>query len=150
MTTSFLSKKAAADNKKWHVIDATNIPLGRLASEAASLLRGKNKTNFTPHVDCGDFVIILNAPKIKLTGSKLDKKLYRHHSGYIGGLKTETARDRLARVPEKMIADAVWGMLPKGSLGRKILKNLKVYAGSDHPHSAQAPEEYKLKYVEAA
>ena len=150
MTTNFQTKKDAAESRKWHTIDATDIPLGRLASEAASLLRGKHKPSFTPHVDGGDFVVVVNASKIKLTGAKLDNKVYRHHTGYVGGLKSETARHLLERSPEQMIEKAVWGMLPKGPLGRQIVKKLKVYAGAEHPHVAQNPEEYKLKYVAAA
>lgn len=126
--------------RRWYVIDAKDAVLGRLAVKIATFLRGKNKPIFTPNVDTGDFIIVINADKVKLTGNKLDQKIYYRHSGYPGGLKSETARELLSRHPEKLITDAVWGMLPKGRLGRDLLKKLKVYRGSEHPHSAQKPE----------
>lgn len=125
---------------KWYVADAKNAVLGRLAVKIAVCLRGKNKPVFTPNVDTGDFVIVVNAEKIKVTGKKIDDKIYYHHSGYPGGLKAETLKERLARKPEKVITGAVWGMLPKTRLGRAMLKKLKVYRGSEHPHLAQKPE----------
>ncbi len=138
MRTLF-AKKGEID-RKWYIIDAKDVVLGRLAAKVATFLRGKSKPVFTPNVDTGDFVIVINADKVKLTGNKLDKKIYYSHSGYPGGLKSETAREFLNRCPEKMITKAVWGMLPKGRLGRAMLKKLKVYKGSEHPHAAQKPE----------
>lgn len=135
-----LFAKKGEIERKWYVIDAKDAVLGRLAVKMATFLRGKNKPIFTPNVDTGDFIIVINADKVKLTGNKLDKKIYYRHSGYPGGLKSETARELLSRYPEKLITDAVWGMLPKGRLGRDLLKKLKVYRGSEHPHSAQKPE----------
>ena len=126
--------------RKWYLVDAQDAILGRLAVKIANHLRGKNKPIFTPHADTGDFVVVINAEKVRLTGKKLDQKVYYSHSGYPGGIKAETARERLKRVPEKVITDAVWGMLPKGRLGRSMIKKLKVYRGPDHPHEAQKPE----------
>ncbi|GAB4480566.1 MAG: 50S ribosomal protein L13 [Anaerolineae bacterium] len=126
--------------RKWYVVDADGKTLGRLASEIASILRGKHKPYFTPHVDCGDFVIVVNAEKIHVTGRRMDQKMYYQHSGYPGGLKSETLRSRLARKPETVIRQAVRLMLPKNTLGRQMLKKLKVYAGPEHPHAAQQPE----------
>lgn len=125
---------------KWHVIDAKDAILGRLAAKVATYLRGKNKAVFTPNVDTGDFVVVVNAEKIKVTGKKLDDKIYYHHSGYPGGISADSLRTRLSKKPETVITDAVWGMLPKNRLGRAMLKKLKVYAGSKHPHAAQKPE----------
>ena len=130
--------------RKWWVVDAEGQPLGRLASKIASVIRGKNKATFTPHVDTGDFVIVVNAKKVLLTGNKLDQKKYYRHSGYPGGLREETARQLLERRPEEIIRNAVWGMLPKGTLGRRTLSKLKVYAGSDHPHASQQPQPLKV------
>ncbi len=130
--------------RKWYVVDATGYTLGRLASEIAKVLRGKNKPTYTPHVDTGDYVIVVNAEKIKVTGKKLDEKVYYHHSGYIGGLKETTLREKLANKPEEVIEDAVKGMLPKGPLGRDMYRKLFVYAGPDHKHAAQKPEELKF------
>lgn len=127
--------------KKWYVVDATGYTLGRLASEVAKVLRGKNKPQFTPHIDTGDFVIVVNADKIKVTGKKLDQKIYYHHSDYVGGMKETTLKEKLAKKPESVIELAVKGMLPKGPLGREMYKKLFVYAGSEHPHAAQKPEE---------
>ena len=132
--------------RKWYVVDATGHTLGRLSSEIAKILRGKNKPVYTPHVDTGDFVIILNADKIKVSGKKLDQKLYYNHSQYIGGLKETTLREKLEKNPTDVITLAVKGMLPKGSLGRQMLKKLFVYTGSEHKHEAQQPEELKITY----
>jgi len=126
--------------RKWYLVDAQDAVLGRLVVKIANHLRGKNKPIFTPHTDTGDFVIVINAEKVRLTGKKLDQKVYYSHSGYPGGIKAEKARERLKRVPEKVIIDAVWGMLPKGRLGRSMIKKLKVYRGPEHPHEAQKPE----------
>lgn len=131
--------------RKWYVIDAEGERLGRLASEVATLLRGKHKPTYTPHVDTGDHVIVINAEKIELTGNKLTDKIYRRHSGYPGGLKERTAGEMLDRQPEKVIEIAVKGMLPKGSLGRKMFKKLHVYSGPEHNNQAQQPEVYELK-----
>lgn len=130
--------------REWLVVDASNQVLGRLATEIARLLRGKHKATFTPHLDTGDFVVVVNAERVKLTGRKLDDKKYYRHSGRPGSLKTETARERLEKYPERVIRAAVWGMLPKNRLGRRLLKKLKVYAGPDHPHTAQQPRTYTL------
>jgi len=125
--------------RKWYLIDASNKILGRLASEIATILRGKHKAIFTPHMDAGDYVIVINANKAAVTGAKLDKKIYYRHSGYVGGLKQTTAREMFAKRPENLIRLAVKGMLPKTSLGRRQLKKLKVYPGPNHPHQAQQP-----------
>jgi len=137
MKTQF-AKKDSVD-RKWYVVDAKDAVLGRLASKIATYLRGKNKPVFTPNVDTGDFIIVINADKVKLTGNKLTDKIYYHHSGYIGGIKAQSAKDLLAKKPEEIIRKAVWGMLPKNTLGRTMLKKLKVYKGAEHPHKAQAP-----------
>lgn len=125
---------------KWYVVDAQGKVLGRLAARIATVLRGKHKPDYTPHVDGGDYVIVVNAAKIRVTGKKLDQKLYRHHTLHPGGLKTETLRRLLSRRPEEVIRRAVWGMLPHNPMGRRQIKKLKVYAGPDHPHQAQKPE----------
>lgn len=133
------------DNKgKWLVVDARDKVLGRLASEVAHRLRGKHNPLYTPHVDCGDFVIVVNADKVRLTGSKLKQKMYYRHSGYIGGIKSINAEKLLQKRPEDLVRFAVKGMLPKNKLGRKIYKKLKVYSGSEHPHQAQKPEVLEL------
>lgn len=126
--------------RKWYVVDAADCTLGRLASNVASVLRGKNKPQFTPHVDTGDYVIVINADKIKVTGKKLDQKIYYNHSEYVGGMKETTLREMLAKKPERVIELAVKGMLPKGPLGRTMYKKLFVYAGPEHKHAAQKPE----------
>ena len=131
-------------NRKWYVVDANGLTLGRLASEVAKVLRGKNKPEFTPHVDTGDFVIVINAEKIKVTGKKLDQKVYYKHSDYVGGMKEATLREKLAKKPEEVIELAVKGMLPKGPLGRDMYRKLFVYAGPEHKHAAQQPEELKF------
>ena len=126
--------------RKWYVVDADGCTLGRLASGVASVLRGKNKPIFTPHMDCGDYVIIVNADKIKVSGKKLDQKIYYHHSDYVGGMKEQTLKEKLAKKPEDVIYLAVKGMLPKGPLGRSMYTKLFVYAGPEHKHEAQKPE----------
>ena len=130
----------ATIERKWYVVDATNMTLGRLASEVAKVLRGKNKPIFTPFLDMGDYVIIVNADKVKVTGRKLDQKIYYHHSGYVGGLKQTTLREMMARKPERVVELAVKGMLPKGPLGRQMYTKLYVYAGPEHKQAAQKPE----------
>jgi large subunit ribosomal protein L13 len=137
--------KPAEVERKWYVVDAEGKTLGRLSSEVASLLRGKHKPTFTPHVDTGDNVIIINAEKIELTGKKLTDKLYYRHSMYPGGLKVRTALEMRTNYPERMLEGAIKGMLPKGSLGRQMYKKLHVYAGNEHPHQAQKPEVYELR-----
>ena len=136
---TFMASPATID-RKWYVVDATDMTLGRLASEVAKVLRGKNKPIFTPHMDCGDNVIVINAEKIKVTGKKLDQKIYYHHSDYVGGMKETTLREMMNKKPEKVIELAVKGMLPKGPLGRQMIKKLHVYAGAEHGHEAQKPE----------
>ena len=126
--------------RKWYVVDATGHTLGRLASEVASILRGKNKPTYTPHIDTGDYVIVVNAEKIKVTGKKLDQKIYYHHSEYVGGMKETTLKEMMNKKPEFVITHAVKGMLPKGPLGRQMLTKLHVYAGPEHKHAAQKPE----------
>lgn len=126
--------------RKWYVVDAEGATLGRLASEIAKVLRGKNKPEYTPHIDTGDYVIVVNAEKIKVTGKKLDQKIYYHHSDYVGGMKETTLKEMLDKHPERVIEYAVKGMLPKGPLGRQMYKKLFVYAGPDHKHAAQKPE----------
>ncbi|NEQ49454.1 MAG: 50S ribosomal protein L13 [Leptolyngbya sp. SIO3F4] len=131
-------------DKKWYVVDATDKRLGRLATEIASILRGKNKPTFTPNMDTGDFVIVINAEKVDVTGRKREQKLYRRHSGRPGGMKVETFNQLQNRIPERIVEKAVKGMLPKNALGRKLFTNLKVYAGTEHPHAAQKPEVIEL------
>jgi large subunit ribosomal protein L13 len=135
-----LSAKTDDVERKWYLVDAEGQVLGRLASHLAGILRGKSKPIYTPHVDTGDFVVVVNADKIRLTGKKLDKKVYFWHTGYPGGIRDISARDLLAKKPERVLKHAVKGMLPKNPLGRKMFKKLKVYAGPDHPHKAQEPE----------
>ena len=130
--------------RKWYVVDAAGVPLGRLASRVASVLRGKNKPTFTPNVDCGDFVIIINTDKAVLTGKKLENKFYRYHTGYIGGLKEISYKKMMEEKSDLAVYEAVKGMLPKNSLGRQMLKKLKVYKGAEHNHAAQKPEELKV------
>jgi len=134
-----ISAKFEPDQRKWLLVDAENQVLGRLASQIAMWLRGKHLPNFTPHVDMGDFVVVVNAEKVRLTGNKMDLKTYYRHSGYMGGVKTTIARKMNQENPEKIIRLAVWGMLPKNRLGRKLIKKLKVYRGAEHPHEAQQP-----------
>ena len=137
---TFMASPATIE-RKWYVVDATNKTLGRLASEVAKVLRGKNKAIFTPSIDTGDYVIVINAEKIKVTGKKLDQKLYRHHTGWVGGLRETTLREMIATKPVTVVETAVKGMLPKGPLGSEMYKKLFVYAGPEHPHAAQKPEE---------
>ena len=140
---TFMQTKENID-RKWYVIDAADKNLGRLATKAASILRGKHKVTFTPHVDCGDYVIIINAEKINLTGNKLNDKMYYNHSGYPGGLRERNAKTMLEKYPEEMVERAIKGMLPHNRLGRQMAKKLFVYAGSDHKHEAQKPEALEL------
>lgn len=146
MTRTY-SPKASEVSRSWVIIDATDVVLGRLASHAAVILRGKNKATFTPHMDMGDFVIIINAEKVALTGAKLDQKKAYRHSGYPGGLTAVTYSELLEKNPERAVEKAIRGMLPKNSIGRAQLKKLKVYAGSEHPHAAQQPVPYTLTQV---
>ena len=139
---TFMASPATID-RKWYVVDAEGKTLGRLASEVAKVLRGKNKAIFTPHIDTGDYVIVVNADKVKVTGKKLDQKIYYHHSDYIGGMKETTLREMMNKHPERVIEYAVKGMLPKGPLGRQMYTKLFVYAGPDHKHAAQKPEDIK-------
>ena len=140
---SFVAKPADIE-RKWYVIDADGQTLGRLATQVAMILRGKHKPLFTPHVDCGDNVIVINAAKVVLTGKKLEQKKYYRYSGYVGGLKETTARDMLDKKPEKVVYEAVKGMMPKNALGRDMLTKLRVYADAEHAHAAQKPEVYTL------
>ena len=139
MNNTFMASPATID-RKWYVVDAEGMTLGRLASEVAKVLRGKNKPIFTPHIDTGDYVIVVNAEKIKVTGKKLEQKIYYHHSDYVGGMKEATLKEMMAKKPETVIELAVKGMLPKGPLGREMFKKLFVYAGPEHKHAAQKPE----------
>ena len=136
---TFMASPSTID-RKWYVVDATGCTLGSLSSEVAKVLRGKNKAIFTPHIDTGDYVIVINADKIKVTGKKLDQKIYYHHSDYVGGMKETTLREMLNKKPERVIELAVKGMLPKGPLGRQMMTKLHVYAGAEHGHEAQKPE----------
>jgi len=143
MQRTYMAGEAAIE-KKWYVVDAEGQVLGRLASEVAHRLRGKHKPVFATHLDAGDFIIVINAEKVRLTGRKLDLKIYYRYSGFLGGMKEITARRQLMKKPEEVLRHAVKGMLPKNSLGRRMFKKLKVYAGSEHPHEAQQPEPLKL------
>ncbi|OIQ18516.1 MAG: 50S ribosomal protein L13 [Bacteriovorax sp. MedPE-SWde] len=140
---SFVLKPVDAE-KKWHLIDATDKVVGRLATEIANVLRGKTNPKYTPHTDSGDFVVVINADKVKFTGNKWDQKIYYKHTGFVGGLKERTAKQQLERRPELILMSAVKGMLPKNTLGRKQLTKLKVFAGTEHAHAAQEPVEYKF------
>ena len=137
-------QKAQEVSRNWYVIDATDVNLGRLATKVAHVLRGKHKTTYTPNVDCGDYVIVVNASKINLTGNKLDDKIYYNHSGYTGGLRERTAREMKENYPVEMMERAVKGMLPKNRLGRQMYKKLFVYEGSEHPHTAQKPTKIEM------
>jgi len=139
-TTVQLPREKALKDRRWFVLDADGVVLGRLATRAANLLRGKGKPSFTPHVDCGDFVIVINAAKVKLTGKKESDKIYHHHSGFPGGIRSIRAEELRARHPERLVEMAVVGMLPKNRLSRALAMKLKVYAGAEHPHQAQRPE----------
>lgn len=142
---SFMASPATIE-RKWYVVDATGYTLGRLASEIASILRGKNKPIYTPHMDCGDYVIVVNAEHVKVTGKKLAQKVYYNHSDYVGGMKETTLKEMMAKKPEKVMELAVRGMLPKGPLGRSMIKKLHVYAGPEHEHAAQKPEALEIKF----
>ena len=144
MKNTYMQKKEEV-SRKWYVIDATDVVLGRLASKTAHILRGKHKPTYTPHIDCGDYVIIVNASKVALTGDKLDKKIYYNHSGYTGGLRERTARVMKEKYPAEMVERAVKGMLPHNRLGRAMAKKLFVYQGETHPHMAQKPEVLEVK-----
>lgn len=141
--STFMAKPDQVE-RKWYLVDASDKTLGRLATKVADILRGKHKPSFTPHIDTGDFVIIINAEKIKLTGKKWDQKKYYRHSGYPGGIKETTYKELVKKKPELIIEKAVKGMIPHNKLGRQVIKKLKVYAGSEHPHQAQQPEELEL------
>ncbi|WP_251497146.1 50S ribosomal protein L13 [Otoolea muris] len=142
---SFMASPATIE-RKWYVVDATGYTLGRLASEIASILRGKNKPIYTPHMDCGDYVIVVNAEHVKVTGKKLAQKVYYNHSDYVGGMKETTLKEMMAKKPEKVMELAVRGMLPKGPLGRSMIKKLHVYAGPEHEQAAQKPEALEFKF----
>ncbi|CAN5312473.1 50S ribosomal protein L13 [soil metagenome] len=146
MQKSFwLTKEAGEAQREWYVVDATGQTLGRLASKIAMVLRGKHKPTYTPNVDMGDFVIVLNAGAVTLTGTKPDKKLYRHHTLFPGGIRTRVAKEVLANDPEHAIYEAVWGMMPKGPLGRRVIKKMKIYKGGEHEHTAQQPRVLEIK-----
>ncbi len=142
--STYMAKTSTVE-RQWYVIDAADMVVGRLASKVAAILRGKHKPTFTPHVDCGDHVIVINADKVRFTGKKLDQKMYYRHSGYPGGLKETTARRMMESKPEFVVTAAVKGMLPKGPLGRQMLKKLRVYAGAEHEHQAQKPVVMEVK-----
>jgi large subunit ribosomal protein L13 len=135
----------ARASQRWYVVDAEGVTLGRLASQVARIIEGKHKPIYSPHVDCGDYVIVVNAQKIRVTGDKMTEKKYQRHSLYPGGFKEESLRDLLARRPERVIRDAVWGMIPHGRLGRRMIKKLKVYGGPEHEHSAQKPQPLEIR-----
>ncbi len=141
---TFMEKKETVE-RKWYVIDAEGVALGRLATKVATVLKGKHKPTFTPHIDCGDYVIVVNAEKVKLTGNKLNDKMYYNHSGYTGGLRERNAKTMIENYPEEMVERAIKGMLPKGRLGRQMYTKLFVYAGPEHKHAAQQPVELKVK-----
>ncbi len=140
---TFTAKQAEIE-REWYVVDAKDLTLGRLASKIAPILKGKHKPIYTPHLDCGDFVVVINAEKVRITGRKLDQKFYHRHSGYPGGLTSISLRDQLDKNPERVLQAAVRGMLPKNKLGRRMIKKLKVYAGGEHPHQAQQPKPLEL------
>ena len=142
---SFMASPSTIE-RKWYVVDATGYTLGRLASEVAKVLRGKNKPIYTPHMDCGDYVIIVNAEKVKVTGRKLDQKIYYHHSEYVGGMRETTLREMMAKKPERVVELAVKGMLPKGPLGKGMIKKLHVYVGPNHEQAAQKPQALEFKF----
>jgi len=145
MRTTYMARPADIE-KKWYVVDATDKTLGRLASEIAKVLRGKNKAIYTPHIDTGDYVIVVNADKVKVTGKKMDQKIYRRNSGWIGGLKETSLKKMLETKPEEVLKHAVKGMLPKNALGREMMRKFFVYASPEHPHVAQKPEVLEIKY----
>lgn len=143
--TYMAKPEEARDSRRWYVVDAAGVTLGRLASQVAKVIEGKHKPMYSPHVDCGDYVIVVNAQKIRVTGNKMTEKKYQRHSMYPGGFKEENLRDLLARNPERVIRTAVWGMIPHGRLGRKMIKKLKVYGGPEHEHSAQKPQPLEIQ-----
>lgn len=143
MKSTFMQKKETVE-RKWYVIDATDLPLGRVATKAATMLRGKHKVTYTPHIDCGDYIIITNANKVKLTGNKLNDKMYYNHSGYPGGLRERNAKEMIEKYPVEMVERAVKGMLPNGRLGRQMYKKMFVYAEAEHKHEAQKPEQISI------
>jgi len=146
MKSTYTQKKIDAQNSAaWHLVDATDIPVGRLATEVATLIRGKHKPTFTPSLNCGDFVVVVNAEKVRLTGRKMQDKIYYNHTGYAGGMKAVPANVMLERSPERIIETAVFGMIRRGALGHQIVEKLKVYKGSEHPHAAQNPQPYAVK-----
>jgi large subunit ribosomal protein L13 len=142
--STWLTNEAALAQREWYVVDLEDQVLGRAATKIATVLRGKHKPTYTPNVDSGDFVIVINASKLKLTGQKMKKKLYRHHTLYPGGLREISAEKLLAVYPDRLVRSAVWGMMPKGRLGRSLIKKLKIYSGPEHDHAAQQPQELKL------
>lgn len=144
MKNSFMQKKETVE-RNWYVIDAEGVSLGRLATRVADVLRGKHKPTYTPHIDCGDYVIVINASKVNLTGNKLNDKIYYNHSGYTGGLRERTAKEMIENYPVEMVERAVKGMIPHTRLGRQVAKKLFVYEGAEHPHMAQKPQEMKVK-----
>ena len=144
MKNSFMQKKETVE-RNWYVIDAEGVSLGRLATRVADVLRGKHKPTYTPHIDCGDYVIVVNASKVNLTGNKLNDKIYYNHSGYTGGLRERTAKEMIENYPVEMVERAVKGMIPHTRLGRQVAKKLFVYEGAEHPHMAQKPQEMKVK-----
>jgi len=144
LTVRTFTQKQAEIERDWYVVDAEGETLGRLASRIAPILKGKHKPVYTPHLDCGDFVIVVNAEKVRVTGRKLDQKFYHHHSGYPGGLRSISLRDQLNKYPERVLEAAIRGMLPKNKLGRRMIKKLKVYSGDTHPHEAQQPKPLEL------
>ena len=146
-TDKTYSMKLAEIDKEWLVVDAAGIPLGRLATQISSLLRGKHKPTYTPHLDMGDNVIVINAADVELTGQKWDQKTYQRFSGYVGGLKIIPIRKMMEKHPEHVVTHAVWGMMPKTKLGRKLMKHLRVYQGAEHPHAAQKPRDYEMPSV---
>jgi LSU ribosomal protein L13P len=143
--TYMAKPEEARASQRWYVVDAEGVTLGRLASQVARIIEGKHKPIYSPHVDCGDYVIVVNAQKIRVTGDKMTEKKYQRHSLYPGGFKEESLRDLLARRPERVIRDAVWGMIPHGRLGRRMIKKLKVYGGPEHEHSAQKPQPLEIR-----
>lgn len=145
MRTTYIAKESDVA-KKWYVIDAADVTLGRMATEIANILRGKNKPQYAPNVDMGDYVIVVNAEKVAVTGKKMEQKMYHHHSGYTGGLKTTRLDKMLETHPERVVEHAVKGMLPKNALGRKMFSKLHVYAGAEHPHAAQKPEKLEINF----
>lgn len=144
------TKEQAQRERGWIVVDVAGLPVGRAAAEVAALIRGKHKPTFTPHIDCGDYVVVLNASQVKLTGNKARDKMHHWHTGYVGGIKSVSAGEMMETKPERLFFKAVKGMLPRGALGHQMVKKLKVYTGEEHPHLAQQPEHYEFKWVKGA